>query len=1407
MFLLRKLASFSICVCVLSGFITYQHLLADDTKFLIGAAKLDITPAEPVRLSGYATRNSPLVGIADPISVRAMSILPAGKNRSESLVMVSYDGIGVTSLMTVEISAWLEQKYQIPRSQLVLCCTHSHATPHVSGGLKNLYRDPQSDEELAATQRYTNELLRVMRLSIDQAFDKMQPANLIVSEDKAGFAINRRLLRAGTWTGFGAQPMGPVDHRVRVMKAVGEDGKLLAAAFMYACHCTTLGGDFDQVSGDWAGLAASRLEQVNETSIFLPIIGCGADANPNPRGTYELAQQYAHAMADAVVRAMAVEGLPTLTENIDTQFGYAGLAPEHPTNELLTQRAGNDANPNEKRWAEYMMQVKEEMGRLPETYPMPIHTWKFGDQLTWVFLGGEVVLDYQLQLEKELPTEKTWVAAYTDDVFAYVASERMRAEGGYEVDSSMIYYLQPGRWQTGTQSLIVRRVREILEQLSPEDKPLTAEQALTAVHVPDSFRVELVAHEPTVQDPMNIAFSPDGKVWIVEMSDYPLGSPGGGRIKWLADRDCDGILDESHLFLSGLSYPTSVFPWRDGILYIEAPNVILASDQDGDGAADQREVLLSGVEPANPQHRASGFEIGLDGWLHFAAGHGTKQLHSSRNDVTYDVSGRDVAWNPDTGEIRTTSGETQFVRARDPFGVWFGNSNSKPMYQYVIEDRYLKGNSIAGGPSQDLLRPGVAPPVYPRSRTVDRFNDLYALNRFTSACSAIISRSPGISSEDEFVGLICEPVHNLVSRIELSNIGCSLSAVRHPDDKDFDFLASTDSWSRPVRVINAPDGSIWVLDMVRQVIEHPEWIPTAWQERLNLRGGENLGRIYRVYKNDFSPQRNLDIGDLPSDWITALASPIGARRDLALARIMQSEDFSLRQQVERLAVESQSDQVRASALGALASKQWLTLRVLSQNLNRNPRLTRWVIELLESEITRPQDSSNLAISDVTSLMGSIARANQGPSVDLQWILTVSRLPVDTTEISEPLSQIVARNLNDIWFSRAVSLINNPVLAFSIAQGLIDDNHAKSISATDFEEQAECFCNLWKISPADPRAQLLNSKVGKILNRKDAFQWQDLIVLSAVARFRQELTGDQQGSQLTKVITNRALATDTNDVERVILIRLMFGGLLTNTDALELSKRLLGGDQPPVVQQSALESMRSLRDDSAASTILDSWASFTPGLRRTASATLLTRGNWINLLLAALEEERVGARDIDPASVQILRSYRDRNLRSRAEDIFGKPTPRAQIVAKYVAEMPAPTKSAQAEELFRNNCAACHATESGKASPLGPSIDNLGHWTLDQWVTAVMDPNQAVEGKYTQTSIVTLDGQIISGIIEERSTQDLRLALSDGSRKQVRLADVESLQETNRSLMPEGFEEKLSPTQLAEIIGWLRSSRP
>ena len=227
------------------------------------------------------------------------------------------------------------------------------------------------------------------------------------------------------------------------------------------------------------------------------------------------------------------------------------------------------------------------------------------------------------------------------------------------------------------------------------------------------------AAEPLIQDPVYFKVDARGRLWVVEMGDYPLGVDGsgkaGGRIRILTDDNGDGRYDSGVTFLDGLRYPTGVLPWKDGAFVSHSPDIFFAKDEDGDGTADSQDAWVTGFKDANPQHRVNGFAWGLDNWIYLAMGDPTSQVTSLKTDPprTVDVSGRDVRFNPFTGEVEAVSGLSQYGRVRDDWGNWFGNTNSEPLKQYVVTERDMKRNPYVAAPSGGihLTDPAIAPPV------------------------------------------------------------------------------------------------------------------------------------------------------------------------------------------------------------------------------------------------------------------------------------------------------------------------------------------------------------------------------------------------------------------------------------------------------------------------------------------------------------------------------------------------------------------------------------------------------------------------------------------------------------------------------------------------------------------------
>ncbi len=317
-------------------------------------------------------------------------------------------------------------------------------------------------------------------------------------------------------------------------------------------------------------------------------------------------------------------------------------------------------------------------------------------------------------------------------------------------------------------------------------------------------------------------------MWVVEMSDYPLGIEGkekaGGRVRFLEDSNDDGVYDTSTVFLEDIPFPTSVYPYNGGTLIVSPPDILFARDAVGDGRADEFSVLYTGLAQGNEQHLANGMNWGLDGWIYLANGDSGGQVRSTQTNAQVDISGRDFRIRPETGEIESIAGRSQFGRNRDSLGNWFGNSNSWPGWHFALDSSYLQRNPhVRYADSRvHLPAPSEEGRVFPTSKTLSRFNDYERSNRFTSACGFMIYDDSALGRE--FIGnsFVSEPVHNLVSRALIHPDGATFRSERAAIDTNSEFLSSTGNWFRPAAIRSGPDGAIYIVDMYRFAIEHPQ---------------------------------------------------------------------------------------------------------------------------------------------------------------------------------------------------------------------------------------------------------------------------------------------------------------------------------------------------------------------------------------------------------------------------------------------------------------------------------------------------------------------------------------------------------------------------------------------------------
>jgi neutral ceramidase len=416
-----------------------------------GVARIEITPRSPIWMSGYASRNHPSTAVRQPLWARALALDDGGRTRT---VIVATDLIGLPAEVADQVADRAKRQFGIDRAHLLLNSSHTHTGPVVWPGLAAMFTLPAGEEE--KLREYAARLTDDLVTAIGKAIADLAPAQLSYGFGEAGFAMNRREPTA-SGIKLGVNPSGPTDHQVPVIRIAAPDGHVRAILFAYACHNTTLNGDFYEITGDYTGFAEARLEADYPGATALFIALCGGDQNPNPRGTVDLAESHGTELAAEVRRVLSGElrplGGPVRAAYIVTTLAFAPQSRAVYEAELANPKA----SPAARRRAQRMLEQP-----VSET-AYPVQAIRLGKSLTLLALGGEVVVDYALRARRDYPAEPLIVAAYSNSVMCYIPSERMLAEGGYEVVDNMVYYGQPGPFAAGVEARVFTAIGRVMK--------------------------------------------------------------------------------------------------------------------------------------------------------------------------------------------------------------------------------------------------------------------------------------------------------------------------------------------------------------------------------------------------------------------------------------------------------------------------------------------------------------------------------------------------------------------------------------------------------------------------------------------------------------------------------------------------------------------------------------------------------------------------------------------------------------------------------------------------------------------------------------------------------------------------------------------------------------------------------
>ena len=825
---------------------------------------------------------------------------------------------------------------------------------------------------------------------------------------------------------------------------------------------------------------------------------------------------------------------------------------------------------------------------------------------------------------------------------------------------------------------------------APSAGPLSPREELATLRLPKGFRAELAACEPDVVDPVAMAFDENGRLFVAEMRGYPnrgvaTGEISSGKIKLLEDRDGDGFYERSTIFADGLRFPTSVMPWKGGVIAAVAPDLVFFEDTKGDGKANQKRTLYSDFNLANIQQLVNSLQWGLDNWVYACGGYdgGTVRSAEKPDMPPVTLKSRGIRFHPEQpGSLEPTSGGGQFGLGADAWEHWFTATNNQHLRHIVLPDHYLRRNPSLVVPEVTLDIPdhGAACKVYRISpfepwrveRTRRRregpdshrfpSTELVPGGYITSACSPVVYEAALFPQEYRGNTFVCDPANNVVHRDVLAPNGATFVARRA--EADHEFLASTDTWFRPVSLTVGPDGALYVLDFYREAIENPISLPEDIKRKLNLES-RGRGRIWRIVPDGAVPRPKVALG---KESVEGLVSHLDDSnmwwRLTAQQLLVERQARSAVPALVRLATKAMSPEGRVHALWTLDGLQALEDESIERALrDSQPEVREQALRLADRRL-RPSQRLQAAV---------VALADD-PSPQVRFQLAFALGEAETPSFVAALAKIARRDVADPWTQLAVLSSASRCARELLEMLLHDHDFVLSSDAGRLKFVTQLGALVGANDDDHPLASALQSLPAGL---PAGFRRALLEGLGEGRKNRRRSLAalwNQPGSPVHAVLDsfrplfNEAAAqardTGAEPSRRAAAIRLLAYG--PPSLALTALRDLLEPQTPPQLQLAAVRALSLQVHPDVAKVLLAPWGSYSPTVRREVIEALFAREDRLGELLGAMADNVVPAGQLEPARLEQLRKHPNAKLRERGRSILGRLTlsDRQHVVALY-----------------------------------------------------------------------------------------------------------------------------------------------
>lgn len=977
-----------------------------------------------------------------------------------------------------------------------------------------------------------------------------------------------------------------------------------------------------------------------------------------------------------------------------------------------------------------------------------------------------------------------------------------------------------------------------------DNGPVAPEDALATFQLEPGFKIELVAAEPLVSDPVDMEIDEEGRLYIVEMHGYPLDKSGAGQIKLLADSDGDGTLDKSTLFADSLTLPFGIMRWKKGVLVADAPDILYLEDTDGDGKSDIRKVVLTGFAFSNAQMNAGNPLYGLDNWIYLTSeSGGTYQIYKDEfgdlgSDIHYpgvkdgprlplEGSGRTVRFRPDDHALELTSGVTQFGHSFDDWGRHLLGNNSNHIYHEVISAPYLKRNPDLPVSSATHTLSDHGGEVFSITKKPER-QLLTNVGVFTSACGNTTYSGGNFPAPfNDGVNFVAEPVSNIIHADRLSDDGATFKASRVGNGPNKEFLASTDFWFRPVNMYVGPDGALYLLDYYRQIIEHPEWMSEEAVKSGALYNGRDMGRIYRITAADAEP----------AEWIKGLT--LGSRSSGELVKELSNPNLWWRKNAQRLLVDrkdekaipalvemaktSASSKGRLHAMWTLEGMGALTEEIITTALRDS------VAGIRENAIRL----SELHLKEFPSLQRALLSLEEEPDPKVRFQLLCTLGFIDTPNASDVRNRLLFRDLQDKWVQIAAlsasgtqggalldRLIRNfkpDVPAYAslvqrLASMLASSGEAKDVRTLVHKATggAAAVKSSWQASALDGIGEGLGRrKQPAVISRNE----QKVLITvffehpstelrkSALKILRQSGIGDMQ-MQKNAISRAVAMAADTSASDEKRSEAINFLAIGDPSAHTSLLKELIKPQERPAVQLAALNTLSLIPGREVSDHVLSSWEELTPEMRNAAINTFLTSEERVALLLNAIDSGTVHKASVSFYHSVRLMTQRDEKLRSRARSMFAA-NDEEKVNKDFQQALELTGDGVKGKSLYEKRCSMCHQVRGAAGFSFGPDLGTISNWQAEGILANIVSPNMSIAAGYELWQVEMENGESLQGIIAGETPAAISLKNAGTAERMINRQDIKSLKTLNISGMPSGLATDMSQQDMADLLAFLR----